>query len=121
MATQLPRCLLSADVYAAVTAGYARASMRYAAAARVDDDGAVVDLRGPAPELKELLDEMVAREGQCCSQFRFVVTETEGGYRVELTIPDAPGRAATALRQAVPVFFPSATIADGAVDSRDVW
>ncbi|HMM42609.1 MAG TPA: hypothetical protein PKA95_11960 [Thermomicrobiales bacterium] len=111
MAVLLPRCRLSPAEYAAVSAAYARDAALYTATAVVDEYRAVIDASGPKLRLKTLLDEMVAREGQCCSQFRFDVDETADGYQIELTVPEAVGQAATVLRQAVQVFFPSAAIA----------
>lgn len=115
MAVSLPRCRLSPAEYVTVTEGYARAAALYVATAVVDDDRAVVDIRGAKPQLAELIDEMIAREGQCCSHLRFAASETDDGYRVELSIPEAPGRAAPALCQTLSVLFPSATIASGAI------
>lgn len=117
MARPLPRCRLSRADYDSVIAEYARAAARYDAHAAVDDDAAIVVIRGSKPDVKGLLDAMVEREGQCCSQFRFAVDETHDGYRVELSMPGSPGPSLKPLHEAVAVFFPSATI-DGTTSPR---
>lgn len=109
MSTPLARCTLSADDLAAVAADYARAAERYQATVRYEPDRAVIDLCGSRTELGAFLDEMVAREGSCCSHLRLDVSETTTGYSVVLTMTGVPEQELAALRQAISVLFPEAS------------
>jgi len=102
------RCSLSAGDLADVAERYARAAERYQATIHYERDRAVLDLRGPMAELGPFLEEMVLREGSCCSHLRFDVSDTGQGYRVVLTVDGAPDQEQDALRQIVPVLFPGA-------------
>lgn len=110
MSESLMGCSLSTEQYVNVTEVYARAARIYIATVEFIDDRATIDLCGPKVPIRALLDDMIAREGDCCTHFQFDVTEMGDGYRVELSVPSASEIAPAALRQAVPAFFPFATI-----------
>lgn len=101
-------CSLSLTEYEAVMDAYAHAATFYTATAKHDETRAVIDLRGPKTRIRAALDDMIAREGQCCPHFQFDVSDLDDGYRVELTAPGAPDLDVRALRQAVRAFFPVA-------------
>ena len=103
------RCSLNAGELAEVAERYDRAAECYQATIHYECDRAVIDLRGPMGDLLALLNEMIAREGSCCSHLRFDISETGQGYRVVLTVDGAPGGEQDALRQVVSVLFPKAT------------
>lgn len=109
MATLPVGCKLSDRQLATVAAVYARAAEHYQAAVRYERDRALIDLHGPKDELVRLTDEMIEREGSCCSHLRFDVAETGQGYSIVLSVEGSPGQELEKLRQAVPVLFPAAT------------
>ncbi len=110
MPVQPHGCSLSEAEFSNVASAYARAVTLHTATARFDGDRATVDLCGRKEPIKAFLDEMIDREAGCCAHFHFEVEETGDGFRIELSVPDAPGIASVALRQAIPTFFPTATI-----------
>ncbi|HUG13556.1 MAG TPA: hypothetical protein VMM78_00945 [Thermomicrobiales bacterium] len=101
-------CTLSPAELAEAAGQYARAAAMYHGTVAYADDGALVTLHGDKGFLAALLDEMIAREGACCSHLQFVVAEAQGGFDIRLHVDGDPELAGAILRQTVSVLFPGA-------------
>jgi hypothetical protein len=107
---RLHGCLLSASELKRAREEYALAASHYQAAGRIDGDVAQVNLRGDKPAIAALLDGMIARESGCCGHLRFAVEEASEGYRVTITVEDAPALERPVLADILPVLFPAAAL-----------
>jgi hypothetical protein len=107
---RLHGCLLSAPELKRAREEYALGASHYQAAGRIDGDVARVDLRGDKPAIAALLDGMIARESGCCSPLHFDVVEASEGYRVTITVEDAPALERPVLADILPVLFPAAAL-----------
>jgi len=106
-------CSLAVEDRAEVAARYARATDRYRATVRFEEDRARVMLRGDKSRLAALLDEMVPREAGCCSFLRFDRRDAADGYRVDLTVDADRELARPLLEEMVAVLFPTARQEEG--------
>jgi hypothetical protein len=102
-------CTLSAPDLAAVKERYRQAANHYRASARFSDTNAVISLTGDRAFLRSLLDEMVARESECCAFLSFDVKETHTGFEVVLHVSGDHEMAEDALRESVATMFPTTT------------
>lgn len=110
MSNAIPRCTLDASGQADARARYTSVADRYTATVAFTDDEAWVELRGQKPELRALLDEMIAREAGCCAHIHFAFTETAGGFAGTLHVSGAPGQERSVLKATMPALFPNAAV-----------
>jgi hypothetical protein len=103
-------CTLSITDLAAVKERYREAANHYHATAQLTDASAVISLTGERPYLRSLLDEMVARESECCTFLTFGIAETHAGFEVELRVSGDHEMAFDALRESVTTMFPTASV-----------
>jgi rhodanese-related sulfurtransferase len=113
MSHRLYGCTLDAADLARVTELYARSANIYQATVRYTGDRAHIHLRGDKAPIAALLDEMIAREGDCCAHIQFDTREADDGYDVVLSVRGAPGMERAVLLDSVPAFFPAAETLEG--------
>ena len=109
MSNSSTRCTLSEADLARTAQRYRQAAGHYAANAHLDGDSALIELHGDKPSLAALLDEMIAREAECCPQLHFAIEETTEGYQVTLSALGATGGAPLDLTGALSILFPTAS------------
>jgi len=110
MLTSFCGCSLSEAELARVAERYRRAADHYAANAHLDGDSAVIELHGDKPSLAALLDEMIAREAECCPHLHFAIEETGDGYQVTLSTREMTGSERFDLTGALSTLFPTASL-----------
>lgn len=103
-------CTLTATDLAAVKERYREAASQYQATVRVSNAAANISLTGDTTALKDLLDEMIARESACCPFLNFDVEETATGFDVQLRVLDTSGLERGILHESLNAFFPAATV-----------
>lgn len=112
MTSQLYGCSLNEAEFARTTERYNQAAGGVSASAHFDGNVARVDLRGDKPRIAALLDDMIAREADCCAHLQFEVEETEEGYGVALSTNGIPGLERPVLADALSVLFPTAMVSE---------
>lgn len=110
MSTGEIACSLRATELKQVEGRYREAARHYIGTVRFDESGADVHLIGSKDPLRSLLDEMIARESECCSFLRFDVRETPDGYEVRLSIVAESELSEPLLREMALVLFPAARV-----------
>ena len=110
MSTSLPGCCLSAAEFARTAERYRQAADHYAASAHMNGDSAVIELHGDKPSLAALLDEMIAREAECCPHLHFAIEESRDGYQVTLSTGEMAGSERFDLTGALSTLFPTASL-----------
>jgi hypothetical protein len=111
--TNLPiACTLSTADLAAAKERYREAAAQYDASVRLTDTSAVISMTGDQAFLRSLLDEMVARESECCAFLTFDIAETHQGFEVVLRVPGEKEIVLDALRESVTTMFPTASVDD---------
>lgn len=110
MLEQVIGCRLPAAELAAILTRYRRAASLYQATVRFQDHQAHLHLRGDKQALAAFLDDMVAREADCCPGLRFDVEEASDGYRVQLSVPGKIRPKQPVMQKIAHAFFPTAVV-----------